>query len=32
MRISWDWLRDLIDTDLDVNAAADLLTSTGLEG
>ena len=31
MRISWDWLRDLIDTDLDVNAAADLLTSTGLE-
>ncbi|MBK9274405.1 MAG: phenylalanine--tRNA ligase subunit beta [Flavobacteriales bacterium] len=31
MRISWDWLRDLIDTDLDVTAAADLLTSTGLE-
>lgn len=31
MRISWDWLRDLIDTGLDVNAAADLLTSTGLE-
>ncbi len=31
MRISWDWLRELLDTDLDVHAAAGLLTSTGLE-
>ena len=31
MRISWNWLRTLIDTDLDPHAAAAILTSTGLE-
>lgn len=32
MRISWNWLRTLIDTDeLTPHAAADMLTSTGLE-
>jgi phenylalanyl-tRNA synthetase beta chain len=31
MRISWNWLRTLIDTDLDPHAAAAVLTSTGLE-
>ncbi|HMZ47403.1 MAG TPA: phenylalanine--tRNA ligase subunit beta [Flavobacteriales bacterium] len=31
MRISWNWLRTLIDTDLPPHEAADILTSTGLE-
>ena len=31
MRISWNWLRRYIDTDLDPQQAADVLTSTGLE-
>ena len=31
MRISWNWLRTLIDTDLAPQAAAEVLTSTGLE-
>ena len=31
MRISWNWLRTLIDTDIDVQRAAEVLTSTGLE-
>ena len=32
MRISWNWLRTLIDTaDLTAEEAADLLTSIGLE-
>ncbi|MFT3886452.1 MAG: phenylalanine--tRNA ligase subunit beta [Flavobacteriales bacterium] len=31
MRISWNWLRTLIDTDLDPQQAAAVLTSTGLE-
>jgi phenylalanyl-tRNA synthetase beta chain len=31
MRISWNWLRSLIDTDIAPQAAAEVLTSTGLE-
>ena len=31
MRISWNWLRTLIDTDLSPQQAAEVLTSTGLE-
>ncbi len=31
MRISWNWLRRYIDTDLTPQEAADVLTSTGLE-
>ncbi len=31
MRISWNWLRTFIDTDLSPRGAADVLTSTGLE-
>lgn len=31
MRISYDWLKDYIKTDLDPEAAADILTNTGLE-
>jgi phenylalanyl-tRNA synthetase beta chain len=31
MRISWNWLRTLIDIDLTPQEAADMLTSTGLE-
>lgn len=31
MRISWNWLRTLIDTDLTAQEAAAVLTSTGLE-
>lgn len=31
MRISWNWLRSLIDLDLTPREAADILTSTGLE-
>ncbi len=31
MRISWNWLRRYIDTDLDPHKAAEILTSTGLE-
>jgi hypothetical protein len=32
MRISWNWLRTLIDTNaLSPREAADILTSTGLE-
>lgn len=31
MRISWNWLRTLIDTDLTPQRAAEVLTSTGLE-
>jgi phenylalanyl-tRNA synthetase beta chain len=32
MRISWNWLNTLLDTDaLSANEAADILTSTGLE-
>ena len=31
MRISWNWLKSLIDADLAPQTAADVLTSTGLE-
>lgn len=31
MRISWNWLRSLIDIDITPQEAADVLTSTGLE-
>ncbi|MCB0794879.1 MAG: phenylalanine--tRNA ligase subunit beta [Flavobacteriales bacterium] len=31
MRISWDWLRSLVDVDVSAEEAADLLTSSGLE-
>lgn len=31
MRISWNWLKQYIDTDLGPQEAADILTSTGLE-
>lgn len=31
MRISWNWLKTLVDTDLTPEAAAAVLTSTGLE-
>lgn len=31
MRISWNWLRSLIDTDITPQQAAEVLTSTGLE-
>ncbi len=31
MRISWNWLKALIDADITPQAAADVLTSTGLE-
>ena len=31
MRISWNWLRSLIDIDLTPQEAAAMLTSTGLE-
>ena len=31
MRISWNWLRTLIETDLSPHEAAAILTSTGLE-
>lgn len=31
MRISWNWLRSLLDTDLTPRQAAEVLTSTGLE-
>lgn len=31
MRISWNWLRSLIDTDITPQRAAEVLTSTGLE-
>jgi len=31
MKISWSWLNAYLDVDIDVNEAADILTSTGLE-
>lgn len=31
MKISWSWLSDYLDADIDVNEASDILTSTGLE-
>ncbi len=31
MRISWNWLRSLVDLDITPHEAADVLTSTGLE-
>ncbi|MFZ1333409.1 MAG: phenylalanine--tRNA ligase subunit beta, partial [Flavobacteriales bacterium] len=31
MRISWNWLKQYIDTDISVQKAAEILTSTGLE-
>ncbi|MEZ4740553.1 MAG: hypothetical protein R2818_14620 [Flavobacteriales bacterium] len=31
MRISWNWLKQYIDTDLTPEQAAEILTSTGLE-
>ncbi len=31
MRISWNWLRSLVDLDISPREAADVLTSTGLE-
>ena len=31
MRISWNWLKQYIDTDISPQKAAEILTSTGLE-
>ena len=31
MRISWNWLKKYIDTELTAQQAAEILTSTGLE-